>query len=644
MLLQCLLLAAVAVSHATSTLGDEADVALSYLRKHKAETEKALLEIVAIPSVSALPEHAQDVRRAAEWVRARLAVIGFEDARVLESAAAPAVYAQWLHAPAGAPTLLLYAHADVQPAAPGLPWRRHPFEPWVEVGAIFGRGAQDDKGGLITALAALEACLKGAGRLPVNVKVFVEGEEEIGSPGLADLLRRHSALLAADFVISTDSGQVSEAQGGILLGLRGMAAFEVEARTLAADVHSGLYGGSVANSLHALAEFVAGLHLPNGSVAIPGFYDGVRPITEQDKADIAAFPYNAEDELAQLGATAHTGEEGFNTLERQWLRPTCDVVGMWGGFTEEGIKTIVPAVGRAKFACRLVSDQAPEAVLQAAQRYVEGLRMPGVTLVFQRLSFFAVPYDMPRDTPANKAAAKVLEDVLGTKPLYFRMGGSIPAAAAMREALGIYTTGFGFGLPTDGIHGPNERYLLSQMHMGSRACSNTRLEELPVEVLQQVSEHLPSLQAVKLPVVSRRFKAALTQPFWTTIDSDLMSKLWRGMQPGHNASCGAMSWLRSQGAVIESVDFVGAWRYGVRQASEYGGQTCRASSAWRWSATVMAQHRRSALSVVGNVGGPGQRIWKVFWAALLTMGLTSIDDLNELSSTSDDSGDDEIAG
>lgn len=427
-----------------------------------------LLDLAAIPSIASLPEHSGDIEKAARWLVKRLKSAGFEGVQVLKTEQQPAVYAEWLHA-RSAPTILIYGHYDVQPVDPLNLWTRPPFEPYIKDGRFWGRGISDDKGGLLAPIQAVEAYLKSSKALPVNIKIILEGQEEIGSPNMQAFLAEHSKLLTADFVVSADGDQISRTQGGIPIALRGATAFDVEAKTLNTDVHSGTFGGSVQNANVALATFVSQLHLANGSVAIPGFYDAVAEPTEEDRADAAKYPEDESAQRKRIGATEPVGEAGFTTLERTWLRPTCETIGMVGGFTGTGVKTIVPAKATAKFVCRLVPNQDPDAVLKAAEAYVNSVRIPGTKLSLRKLGFSGLPYLMPRDTLGNRAAAKVLEEELGKKALFYRMGGSIPATGYFKQFLDIYTTVFAFGLEENNVHAPDESYPLSSYQLGRRA-------------------------------------------------------------------------------------------------------------------------------------------------------------------------------
>ncbi|CAL8467971.1 g7509 [Coccomyxa elongata] len=460
---------------------------------HKYDND--LLELAKIASISSLPEHSTDIEEAAKWLVKRLRDAGLEDVKLLHTKAQPAVYGQWLHA-SGAPTVLIYGHYDVQPVDPLELWTTPPFEPTVQregkgQGSFTGRGVSDDKGGLLQPIQAAEAYLKAKNALPVNVKFLLEGQEEIGSPNLAEILEEHKDLLSADMALSADGGQINEKQAGVVLGLRGGIAFEVEAQTVGQDLHSGLKGGSVQNPIHALAQFVAELHAPNGSVAVDGFYKGVREITAEDRADAAAFPFDEEAEMQSLGALGPHGEEGFTTLERRWLRPTLEVVGIYGGFLGAGIKTIVPARATAKISCRLVPDQDPDNVMSVLMRHVETHAPPQTRLTFTPLPFRANPYIMPRDTVANRAAAKVLQEMFGSPVFFYREGWTIPFFDLFASHLGIQPVSFGFGLPTDNVHSPNERFRVSMYDKGREAWIRM-LQEIANQAAETASSAEPN--------------------------------------------------------------------------------------------------------------------------------------------------------
>ncbi|GAB4821211.1 hypothetical protein N2152v2_008257 [Parachlorella kessleri] len=472
----CVVLALLAGLRASSA-DSEQQAALEYLESHRQRFDQDLIELTAIPSVSALPSHAQDVLRAAEWLKARLQLAGLENIQVLPTEGPrPVVYADYLHAP-GAPTALIYAHYDVQPADPYELWESPPFEPVVRDGAFWGRGVDDDKGGLLPTLQALEAILKSGGRLGINVKLMYEGEEEVGSPFLEPFLEKHKGLLGCDYVLSADGGQVAEGQPGLTLGLRGAVALEVEVKALASDVHSGMVGGAVQNPARALAQLLATLHAPNGSVAVQGFYDKVQPITDADRDDMLAYNYDEQAALVNgLGAVEPWGEEGYSTLERIWLRPTLEVVGMAGGFAGDGIKTIIPASARSKLAARLVPAQQPQDILELVEAHIRQHHPPACNVTITELGFKGGPFVASRSSPPMTAAAKVLQEEMGAAPLFVRGGATIPALALFRKALGVDTTVFGFGLPDQNVHAPNERHRLSMYHLSQRAYVKLLLE------------------------------------------------------------------------------------------------------------------------------------------------------------------------
>lgn len=428
------------------------------------------LQLLRFPTVSALPEHLPDIAAAAGWLVARLERAGLENVRLLNTTGPrPVVYADWLRAE-GAPTALIYGHYDVQPADPLELWTTPPFEPDVREGHIWARGADDDKGNLLPPIQAAEAVLAATGRLPMNLKFVLEGEEEIGSPFLEPFLTAHAELLRGDFVVSADGSQLGPKSPGVVLGMRGAVAAEIEVTALGTDVHSGLAGGAVQNPIRALAQILASLHFPNGSVAVPGFYADVRPITQEDRDDMLAYNFSDQEELlARLGAIEPHGEEGYTSLERIWHRPTLELTGVAGGFAGEGIKTVIAKTAKAKVAARLVPDQRPEVFLQLLEKHVAAVHPPACNVTIKALGFQSVPYSMPRDTPPNRAAAKVLRRVMGNEPKFIRGGATIPALASMQQHLGLDTTLFGFGVPGSNMHAPNEHFPLAMYELAREA-------------------------------------------------------------------------------------------------------------------------------------------------------------------------------
>lgn len=461
---------------------NQKQAALSFLASRgDDEYNRDLLELAAIPSVSSLPENHGDLLAAAGWLQRRLTAAGLENVRILPTEGPrPVVYADYLHAPPGAPTALIYGHYDVQPALDTLPlWDSPPFHPEIRNGRFWGRGVDDDKGsGILPPIQALEAILKGNNAsgvspllLPLNVKLMLEGEEEVGSPHLEPFLAQHADRLAADFVLSADGGQIGEHQPGLALGLRGALALEVELTTARTDVHSGMAGGAIQNPARALAQLLASMwHEGNSSVAVKGFYDSVRPISDADRDDIIAFNFDDQRELlGPLGAREAFGEEGFTSLERLWHRPTLEVVGMGSGFQGEGVKTIVPRKAFVKLAARLVPDQTPGEIEALLEAHVADHLPRACNASIKLLGFKAHPYSQPKESMPNRAAAKVLTALMGNPPKYVRSGATIPALAAFQQHLGINTTVFAFGVPGGNLHAPNENFPLSMYRLARRA-------------------------------------------------------------------------------------------------------------------------------------------------------------------------------
>ena len=316
-----------------------------------------------IPSVSSLPEHKEDVARAGEWVATSVREAGLENVQILPTGGHPVVYGEWLRAP-GKPTVLIYGHFDTQPVDPLNGWTHPPFAPVIEGDRVYARGASDDKGNMLAPILAVEALLKTEGKLPVNLKVLFEGQEEIGSPQLPSFIASNKDLLACDLVVSADGGQWESDQPNLLVGLRGICALQIDVRGPAHDLHSGGYGGAVQNPVHALVSLLASMRGPDGRILVEGFYDAVRPLADKDRDLIAAVPYDEAEYKERLDVDALFGEEGYTTLERTWARPTLEVNGVWGGFQGAGTKTVLPGEAHAKITCRLVADQDPQTILQ----------------------------------------------------------------------------------------------------------------------------------------------------------------------------------------------------------------------------------------------------------------------------------------
>jgi acetylornithine deacetylase/succinyl-diaminopimelate desuccinylase-like protein len=415
-----------------------------------------------IPSVSALSQHRPDVWRAAEWVAEDLRAIGLHGVEVILDAEGghPLVYGAWLEAP-GCPTLLIYGHYDVQPPDPLELWQTPPFEPTVRGDDLYARGASDDKGQMLALLKGVEAVLQTQGRLPINLKVLIEGEEEVSGTHIERFVRAHAERLRADAALIADSPLFAPGVPTLCTGLRGLVYTEIEAHGAAHDLHSGLHGGAAPNALGGLAAILAGLKdNDTGRIQVPGFYDAVEPPTEQETAAWARLPFDERAYLTrEVGASALASEQGFSVLERTWARPTLDVNGAVGGFTGEGAKTVIPARAMAKVSMRLVPKQDPAQVFASFERYVQELCPPGVRATV-RLLGCAAPVTLPADIPAMRAAATALEETFGTATAWVRMGGSIPIVATFLSAAGVPSVLAGFGLPDDNLHAPNEKFHL----------------------------------------------------------------------------------------------------------------------------------------------------------------------------------------
>jgi acetylornithine deacetylase/succinyl-diaminopimelate desuccinylase-like protein len=439
-----------------------------------AVTVAALEELVAIPSVSGDPARRDDVGRAAAWLAKRLEGL---NGRVVPTAGHPLVLAEWLGAE-GAPTVLVYAHYDVQPVGGASAWRTPPFEPVIRDERMYGRGTSDDKGPMLAALGAVERLLEERGSLPVNVRILLEGEEEIGSPSLEPALLAHRDALQADVAISADGAMWSAEQPSLNVAARGMLAVEVSVRGPSADLHSGRHGGAVLNPLQALAEILATLHRPDGAITVDGFMDDVVELTGDDRFEIAEMPFDEGAYRAEVGSPALHGQNGYTPLERLTARPTLEISQIEGG----GRYTVIPAVARAYLTCRLVPDQDPQRIAAAIARHVLGRCPDGVTASVEEVPGGIPAYAMRRDHPALAAAEEALRAVYpGRRVLRTRAGGTLPAAVLLRRALGLDTLLFSFSSSDEGFHGPNEFFRLSRLREGTDAWA--RLLDLLAEKL-----------------------------------------------------------------------------------------------------------------------------------------------------------------
>jgi len=440
----------------------------SYLDRNKERFLTELLDFVQIPSISALTEHTGDVQRAAEWVASRMESAGIEGVRILPTGGHPVVYGEWLHAP-GKPTILIYGHFDVQPVDPVGLWTYPPFDPIMKDGCIFARGATDDKGNMLIPILAVEALLKSEGTAPINLKFCFEGQEEIGSPQMPDFVADHKELLACDLAVSADGAQWSETEPAILLSIRGVCSLELDVKGAKTDLHSGTYGGTIENPIHALVRLLDTMRSPEGRILVDGFYDAVIDHTDAEREEIARIPFDEVAYLKELGLSEASGEPGYNTLERAWIRPTLEINGIWGGFQGEGIKTVLPNEAHAKITCRLVANQDPHQIVKLVTTHINKYAPPGVEVTVSPLSMIGKPYVIPVNHPGNNAARAVLKELYGREPYYHRMGGSIPICGLFLEHLNAHTIVFAFGIQDERAHAPNEFFRLSSFDLGQRA-------------------------------------------------------------------------------------------------------------------------------------------------------------------------------
>ena len=441
---------------------------LTDLESHHDRILADLIDFAAIPSVSTDPAHASDIDRAARWVAAAIEAAGPFSVRRLETARHPAIYAEWLGAP-GAPTVLVYGHYDVQPEDPLAKWHSPPFTPTVRDGRLYARGVSDDKGPMLIPIKVAEAFFRRAGALPVNIKFLIEGEEEIGSPSLDTLIRDNRTLLAADVVLSADGAMWRIDEPSLTVASRGLAGLELTLRGAAKDLHSGRHGGAIANPLHAMARLIASLHDANGRVAVQGFYDDVVELTADERAEIAALPFDEARYLEQVGASAAFGEPGYSTLERQWTRPTLEVNGMWGGYEGPGSKTVIPTEAHAKITCRLVPNQDPEKIVTLVTRHLESHIPAGTRLSITPGDHGARAASIAVDHFALREAGAALQEVYGVRPLVVRMGGTVPIAELFQRHLGLPTVFFSFSTADEDYHAPNEFFRVHRLHEGLEA-------------------------------------------------------------------------------------------------------------------------------------------------------------------------------
>ncbi|WP_026961314.1 dipeptidase [Alicyclobacillus herbarius] len=436
----------------------------TYLRTHHEEHLAQLQEFLRFPSVSTQPEHAQDVRACAEFLANMMRSIGLDKVEVMDTPGHPVVYGERLRA-GDKPTVLIYGHYDVQPVDPIELWDTPPFEPTIRDGRVYARGASDDKGQVFMHLKALEALLQTEGELPVNVKLLIEGEEEIGSRHLESFVAAHRDLLKADVIVISDTTMLAPDQPSVCYGLRGLAALQVDVRGAKGDLHSGLYGGAVQNPIHALVHLLDTMHDEQGRIAVEGFYDDVIEPSAEERASIAELPFDDAQLAHDLNVPELFGETGYSTLERLWVRPTLEINGIYGGYQGAGTKTVIPNEAHAKITCRLVPDQDPERVFAAIEAHIQRHTPPGVTVRVQRFDAGRA-YVTPFDHPAIQQAARAYEKAYGKPAAFTRMGGSIGVVETFARLLEVPIVMMGFASSDENFHAPNEFFRIDNFNKG----------------------------------------------------------------------------------------------------------------------------------------------------------------------------------
>jgi len=439
------------------------DQVIRHINEQRDRYVEELFEFLRMPSVSAVPDHKEDVVRAAEFLVEQFRSLGFRS-ELEETAGHPVVYAE-SEVQADAPTLLVYGHYDVQPPDPLEEWRHPPFEPTVEGENVVARGATDDKGQLFTHVKSAEAFVKTDGRVPVNLKYVIEGEEELGSVNLGAYLDERQDGLAADYAVVSDTSQFAKGIPAITYGLKGLAYLQINLRGSSHDLHSGSFGGTVANPGNVLAQVIAKLRDETGKVTIPGFYDDVVPLEDWEREELAKLGFDEEEYRASIASPELAGESGYTALERRWARPTLDVNGLWGGYAGEGAKTIIPATAGAKISMRLVPDQDPDRIAARFREYVTEICPASVELEIETMAGARASLT-PTDSPGMRAARTAIEKAFGRAPVMIREGGTIPVVGLLKEKLGIDSLMVGWGQPDDGTHSPNEKFSLTDFHRG----------------------------------------------------------------------------------------------------------------------------------------------------------------------------------
>ncbi len=440
------------------------NLALDYAHQHHNQFLGELKELISIPSISTDPTVKHEVQRAAEWVAGHLRSLGIQNVAIFPTKGHPVVFGELLGAGAEKPTILIYGHYDVQPAEPLDLWQTPAFEPTVIGDQLYGRGSSDMKGQIVATLNAIEAIVR-TGSFPANIKFIFEGEEEIGSPNLDEFIASHKDMLASNFALNPDTGMIASDIPTITYGLRGLAYFELRVFGPSGDLHSGLFGGAIQNPAAVLCELIAGMHDAQGRVTLPGFYDSVVPLEEEERKEFTRLPMDDQYYLDQTGVPKLYGETGFTTIERLGGRPTLEVNGLLSGFTGEGSKTVLPAKAMAKISMRLVPDQDPNVVYQQFLAYLKANAPDTVRWEVTKLSG-GFPSITDRRIPGVVAFSQALEETWGKRPVFRREGGSVPVTASFQKFLGIESVLVGFGLPEDNIHAPNEKFHLPTYYLG----------------------------------------------------------------------------------------------------------------------------------------------------------------------------------
>jgi acetylornithine deacetylase/succinyl-diaminopimelate desuccinylase-like protein len=448
-------------------MSDHRNAAINYAREHYQNYLDKLKDLVAIPSVSTDPERTNEIKKAAEWLKKELEAQELTSVEIVETARHPIVYGEKLFAGDNAPTALIYGHYDVQPEDPVDEWNSDPFTPTVDGENLYGRGSTDMKGQIIACLSAIDAIQK-TGDLPFNLKFLIEGEEEIGGSSLENFIRENTDMLTCDFFLNPDTGMIAPNVPSINYALRGISYFELRIQGPVQDLHSGTFGGVVHNPAQAMAEVLAGLHDQTGKVTLPGFYDKVIPLEQDEREELSRLPENEEFYLKQTGVNKLWGEEGYSANERVGARPTLEINGIYSGYIGEGQKTVLPAYAMAKISTRLVADQDPKQVYHQFIAYLEENVPDTVTWTLEEMAA-EHPSLSDRKSRWIEAYISAAESTWGVKPLYKRIGGSVPVVAHIQQNLGVDSVNIGFGLPSDNLHGPNEKFHLPTFEKGIEA-------------------------------------------------------------------------------------------------------------------------------------------------------------------------------